>query len=908
MSILRQLADQQQFELLRGNAEAFLAETGEVNALPLLALACAQRNDRAAAEAALRRLNQVQASLGDALDLDARVDLAAAHILTGRLPLAISALEAAVAERPGHDLALARLAFCRMQTGDLDEARALYRRSVELAPHRLPAWSALARLDLEAGNVAAAEAALAVARVRLAEQDGTLSPTACLIFRAQLDGLQLEVWGASGRLAAAEAWLEAQRAALVEDEWVGYLIGYANVLAGHDRHAEAETALREALQHTPENFPLMGQLAELALVQGRSLQAIQILRSALALARRKDEPVPRQIWLWVRLTDACLRGLTGEARAAAEEAVALAEQLGIGEGLSDAQVRALRWQAKSALAQVECDERHFDRAETLFNEILADNPWFLPALQGLGQQQMQRGRLDEAVALFERVQQIDPAKGISSLINARQIPDDSETLERLERLARQPSLEGSARSGLLFQLAAAWEKKKDDARAFGLAQEANEASRKHLRYDPRAHRQRCARIRHAFTKALFEHRQDCGYRGQDESLPVFVLGMPRSGTTLVEQILAGHSQISGAGELGVIPSRIQGLNRWERRVGSGREYPDCVDDLNPHATRGIAEGVLKELKELAAEAKPQARFVIDKLPHNFENIGFIKFLFPQARIISVRRDPRDIAISNYFIDYAAKHGGMGFAYDLGWIGEQLADHNLLMRHWHQTFPGEILEINYEDVVEDTEGMARRMLDYIGVPWEPQVLAFDALDRPVKTASVWQVRQPIYKTSKAKWERYQAQLAPLIAGTNARVTWEPIEMPRFPTPGMFTDGVALYRAEQLDAAEYEFKKVLHHFPEHAAAHFMVGLIYVHKGHVQEGIAHMERGLEKCPWNRNWRQDLIQACEMAGDTGKAEGLRIPKRWAAHADEAGGPAEEAHVALEWPVTTTGQNGIAG
>jgi hypothetical protein len=124
---------------------------------------------------------------------------------------------------------------------------------------------------------------------------------------------------------------------------------------------------------------------------------------------------------------------------------------------------------------------------------------------------------------------------------------------------------------------------------------------------------------------------------------------------------------------------------------------------------------LDELRELAATDKPDAQFVVDKLPHNFENIGFIKFLFPKAKIISVRRDPRDIALSNYFTDYQAKHGGMGFAYDLSQIGEQLADHNMMIHHWQQVFPNEILEINYEDVVEDLEGSARKMLDYIKPP-------------------------------------------------------------------------------------------------------------------------------------------------------------------------------------------------
>jgi hypothetical protein len=272
--------------------------------------------------------------------------------------------------------------------------------------------------------------------------------------------------------------------------------------------------------------------------------------------------------------------------------------------------------------------------------------------------------------------------------------------------------------------------------------------------------------------------------------------MPRSGTTLVEQILAGHSQIHGAGELGVIPSTIAGLERWERTTGSGRHYPDCVDDLSADVVAGITASLLKELRETLPDNAPEIRHVVDKLPHNFENIGLIKLLFPNARIISVRRDPRDIAISNYFTDYAAKHGGMGFAYNLQWIGEQLADHNLMMHHWNQLFPGDILEVRYEDVVSEPEREARRLLDYVGVQWEPQVLDTSELDRPVKTASVWQVRQPIYQTARERWRRYADFLTPLIAGTNAKIVHEPVEMVSLPVPGMLTDGIARYREGNL----------------------------------------------------------------------------------------------------------------
>lgn len=230
----------------------------------------------------------------------------------------------------------------------------------------------------------------------------------------------------------------------------------------------------------------------------------------------------------------------------------------------------------------------------------------------------------------------------------------------------------------------------------------------------------------------------------------------------------------------------------------------------------------------------------------------------------MRRDPRDIAVSNYFTDYQAKHGGMGFAYDLEDIGEQLADHNLLMHHWHQTFPGEILELNYEDVVDDLEGSARKILDYIGVEWEPQVLKFNELERTVKTASVWQVRQPIYKTSKAKWKRYEDHLAPLIRGTNARIEWDPIEdMMTLPEAGFLTHGVELYKQGDLDGAEMSFKKMLHHNPNHAACNYMTGLVYFCKQHYAEGIELVEKALAKAPWHKEWQQSLIKACEILGD---------------------------------------------
>jgi tetratricopeptide (TPR) repeat protein len=863
LPMLRRLVDLQQFEELKHSALDTHLETLNPKLLPLIALAHLQLGDY---KAAMDFVQQTKAALGQ-LDDEAKVDLAGVYALMHRVDEAKALLVAAMIVLPSHPLALARLAWCEMQRGNMARARSLYQASADLAPQRLPVWIALVRLSIEAQQAAASQVALDQLFQQFETLRDEMPATAVDAFVVQLRCLQIEIWALGDNKSQIESWLADSKVSIVEDDWVGLVRFYASLLASKNQHADAEQALRHALKDVPKNIPLLSQLAELAQMQGRTQQVIALLLRCIHLNEQVQKST---VSFWIKLSSTCLHGMEAQARKSAEKAVELVAELTVTDELTEQSIKLQTWQARNALAQVESQAQNFTEAEALFNQILEENPYFINSLQGLGSQKMQQGDIDGAIALFERIKQIDPVSGFSSLINARQFPDDVKTLERMEKVATQPSVEGKSRTGILFQLASAWEKRKDFDKAFELASLANETSKAVINYDPKDHRQKSARIRYAFSKSLFEHRAE---HGCDSSLPVFVLGMPRSGTTLVEQILASHSQIFGAGELGVIPSAIAGLDRWERQTGSGRRYPDCVDDLSAYTSKGIAENILKELQEY----DPEARHVVDKLPHNFENIGLIKFLFPNAKIISVRRDPRDIALSNCFTDYQAKHGGMGFAYDLEWIGEQLADHNLMIHHWHQVFPSEILEINYEDVVENTETISRQMLDYIGVEWEPQVLAFNELDRPVKTASVWQVRQPIYKTSTAKWKRYQDHLAPLMKGTNAKISWEPIEMLSLPAPAMLTDAVAYYKADQLDEAEGGFKKLLHHIPEHAAANFMLGLVYAQKGHLKDAIEHMEKGHQKCPWNKLWRQDLIQAYEMHGDLEKAELLKAkgPKK---------------------------------
>ena len=376
-------------------------------------------------------------------------------------------------------------------------------------------------------------------------------------------GLQLEIWTASEQFAAAEEWLAKRRTTIAETQWVALETGYATLLAGCDRHLQAVESIRTALQYYPGNITLLLKLAELYQAQGHFMQAVQALRRAIHFEGTNPA-------LWSRLANACLHRFDRQARGAAEKAMMLAEALKVSGQQPKAHIRLMQEQAKNALALVEGHEKNFEAAEQLFREVLAENPFYVPSLQGLAQQYMQQGRIEQALALYEQISQVDPLKAHAALITARYFPEDIETLERMAQAAHTPSLEGRVRSGLLFQLAAAWEKRKAYEKAFDFARSANNASRRLLPYDAKAHRNRCARIRYAFSKSLYEHRRECGMAS---SMPVFVLGMPRSGTTLVEQIIAGHSRIFGAGELGIIPQRIAGLNRWERHVGCRAVLP-----------------------------------------------------------------------------------------------------------------------------------------------------------------------------------------------------------------------------------------------------------------------------------------------------------------------------------------------
>lgn len=773
------------------------------------------------------------------LDAPVLTDIAGIYILLDEPAKAMPYLEKAIALEPDYMLAVIRRGLVLLQCGYAaaaidDLTKGLTNSPVE---RHIPLLVNLARCYLTE-----AEPEQALSYVEQAQKLGA-------------EGLEHWLLAAVDSYIALDRWAEAEQAiqqglaaGVVQSK---ALMLWSLVLAAQDKHEEAEHQIRKALRDDADNVELLTHLADLANVRGHYGEVLQCLHKATLLE-------PDNAVLWAQLAQMGKQHFDEQAaRKAAEKAVALTEDK-IGHE------RAL---ALVAMAQVTADEGDETAAEQHYQAALTQMPEFIPAKLGLGHLWLQWGRVDEATALFESVAEHHPVAGYGALIGARRFPDDDEVLASIERMAYIPSLQGAVKSGLLFDLAAVYEHRKDYARAFQFAQQANEASRVHLTYQADEHRAYCLRLQRYFSRDFYQQRAG---QGHESVLPVFICGMPRSGTTLVEQILGGHPEVFVAGEIGMLSGVMQRLKAWERHVGSGLAYPECIVDLSEELVYKFAEQALNELRTYDNNAK----YIVDKLPHNFENIGLLRLLFPNAPVIHVLREPRDVAISNYFVNYQAKFSGMGFAYDLGDIGSQLVDYQQLMAHWDTALSKPVLTLRYEDVVDDTEAAARKMLAYLDLDWMPEVLNHQNLERAVKTASVWQVRQAIYKTSKEKWRRYETFLAPLEQALSETLTVpEPFSEQTLPA-GWFFKGMAYLSQNQGQQAEQVFSALLLQHPNHAAGMHMLGVSLMQQNRYQEALPHLEAALKRHPGHVGWYHNTMLTYQHLGRHQEAAAMRLQK----------------------------------
>ena len=274
---------------------------------------------------------------------------------------------------------------------------------------------------------------------------------------------------------------------------------------------------------------------------------------------------------------------------------------------------------------------------------------------------------------------------------------------------------------------------------------ANESHRDTIAYDPVQTEVAHERMRQVFTQDYFKsvRKSNEGHEAQD---PIFIVGLPRSGSTLLEQILASHSKVDGTSELPDISMIAQALAKPDQ----GIIFPTCME----HLAAGSLEALGQQYLDQTRRHREGAPLFTDKMPNNFAYVGFIKAILPNAKIIDARRHPMDSCFG-CFKQHFAK--GQTFTYDLFELGEFYLEYDRLMKHWDEVLPGEVLRVQYEDVVDDLENQVRRILDFCGFPFEESCVTFHETKRAVRTASSEQVRQPIYRGAMQTWKRYGANL-------------------------------------------------------------------------------------------------------------------------------------------------------
>jgi tetratricopeptide (TPR) repeat protein len=259
----------------------------------------------------------------------------------------------------------------------------------------------------------------------------------------------------------------------------------------------------------------------------------------------------------------------------------------------------------------------------------------------------------------------------------------------------------------------------------------------------------CEAVKSVFSAEFLAQRSGWGVA---DASPIFIVGMPRSGSSLAEQILASHPLVFGAGELRDISAIAAAMGG---RIQPAQPYPDFVPYLPAEAYSGFALSYLERVAQLVPES---GLWSVDKMPSNFVHLGIIRLLFPSARIIHSRRQPLDTCLSCYFQNFSH---AQEFSNDLQVLGRYFNQYAGMMQHWHQVMPGQIFDLDYESLVAEPEPVVRALLEFCQLPWDERCLDFTGTSRRVSTASAWQVRQPLHNRSLGRWRHYQKQLAPLI---------------------------------------------------------------------------------------------------------------------------------------------------
>ncbi|MFC1495144.1 sulfotransferase [Thermodesulfobacteriota bacterium] len=484
-----------------------------------------------------------------------------------------------------------------------------------------------------------------------------------------------------------------ERAIEIMPEFLMGHLGIANTYRDQGKHKEAISRFRLALAINPTFAPAYNYLGLTLIDLERVKEAIPLIRKAVALRPGYIEA-----------------------------------QLSLANALE------MDGQSEEALAR--------------YRDLLEKMPKHVGILNNIGNILKNLGQIDEAVDHFEKALELDQdhVSAYYNLSRAR-VGTDPEDLERMEKMVKDDRLVQEQHCSMHFSLGKVYDDLGDYDKAFYHFKKGNELDTRDKPFDPRMHSLAVDRMMATFNQEFFSGRR--GF-GSESTLPVFVLGMPRSGTTLVEQTLASHPKVFGAGELNNIGQLVSALPQLQGKLAG---YPECATLIDAISSCQLGEEYISYLRGVGGDAIR----VTDKMPGNFINLGFISILLPNAKIIHCHREPLDTSLSCYFQHFAMV---MPFSRDLSFLGSYYRDYKRIMDHWHKVAPLPILDVFYKDMVTDHEGMSRKIVEFVGLEWDDACLDFHKTERTVKTASNWQVRQPVYTSSIARWKNYDKFLGPL----------------------------------------------------------------------------------------------------------------------------------------------------
>lgn len=531
------------------------------------------------------------------------------------------------------------------------------------------------------------------------------------------------------------------------------------------RPLESERELRRVMRQSPASAEICGELALTLGQMGRLGEAEQLLLQAIKIDPKSMEPYFHLGKLYAAQfnTERAVWAFRHAVRLAPQNAEAHAQlgQAYMNHGISTRAVEHLKIaragqpnkpELLNNLALAQRLHGDLDAAIATYEEVLRlrpGNPW---SMAGLAEIHESRRDYDRVVAIIDpELKKPDVNPHVASVFGriSKRIGRQEEAADLLRKLVAQPSMPKQFRSLLAMSLGQVLEDLGEYDEAFAAYKLGNDL------YEGKFDQSKYHAILDEMIDTFSAERFKVLPRGSDRTdLPVFIVGMPRSGTSLVEQIMASHPSVFGAGEL---PDIISMAGRMQTTLGVKALYPRCLVDVTQQQIDGLARPYLEHIRSLGGE---HALRVTDKMPHNFAHLGLIALLFPGSRVIHCRRNPIDVCLSCYTTQLSPVHT---YATRLEWLAGAYREYRRLMEHWESILDIPYTQVVYEEMVADQEAQTRRLVDFIGLPFDERCLSFHESARVINTASVDQARKPIYKSSVARWKKFEKHLGPLIEG-------------------------------------------------------------------------------------------------------------------------------------------------